>query len=305
MYRKPLSRGHVPATARGRRGKGTKVRGSQPSRSAVRNGRSHRPRNVQARGRNAAAARRNGRLAARAVVLLALAGTAGCGLSGTDASSSGLARQVSNGERISAATRAGAARQPVMPVPVPAAARRRVTGSQVVAIGDSVMAASAMTLARALPGIYIDAVPSREMPAGLAIVRHLAATGRLRRVLVMGLGTNYIVTNRQLTDLLRLIGPSRRLVLVNTYVPDSWSKQVNATDAAFARRHPQVVLADWYDTIRNRMYLLWPDHIHPLMSGTAVYARLIKRAVQATTRTPAAPAAAGLSSGGLQPVRLR
>ena len=245
------------------------------------------------------------RIALGAGLVLAAVGMAGCGLSGQDPASSGLAKQVSAGERISAATRAQAARQPIIRGPAPAAARHKVTGSQVVAIGDSVMAASAMALAHAMPGIYIDAVPDREMPAGLAIVRHLAATGRLRRVLVIGLGTNYIVTTRQLTELLSLIGPARRLVLVNTYVPDEWSKQVNATDAAFVRRHPQVVLADWYDTIKNRMYLLWPDHIHPLMPGTTVYARLIKQAVLATSRVRSVPAVAGLSSGGLRATRLR
>ncbi len=172
----------------------------------------------------------------------------------------------------------------------PASSRRKIAGGQVTAIGDSVMAASAMALAKVLPGIYIDAVPSRQMPAGLAVMRHLAATGRLRSVVVMGLGTNYIVTDSQLSQLLRIIGPNRRLVLINTYVPDEWSKEVNATDASFVRRHPGVVLADWYDTIKNRMYLLWPDHVHPEMPGTAVYAGMVYRAVQATLSRPVAGA---------------
>jgi hypothetical protein len=125
-------------------------------------------------------------------------------------------------------------------------------------------------------------------------VRHLAATGRLRPVLVMALGTNYIVTTRQLNNLLRIIGPQRQLVLVNTYVPDEWSKEVNATDARFIREHPSVVLADWHDTIKNRLYLLWPDHVHPQMHGTSVYARLVYRAVQATRNFSAARATRGL-----------
>jgi hypothetical protein len=166
------------------------------------------------------------------------------------------------------------------------------------------MAASAIALDSTMPGIYIDAEPSRQMPAGLAIVRHLAATGRLRPVLVMGLGTNYIVTTGQLTELLRLIGPHRRLVLINTYVPDEWSQQVNATEAAFVRRHKSVVLADWYDTIRNRMYLLWPDHIHPMMQGTWVYARMVHRAVNATIHAPGSLPASGVTASKLRPVHL-
>jgi hypothetical protein len=219
-----------------------------------------------------------------AATALTLVCTAGCA-AGSSYASSGLEQQVSKGERISAATRAHASGQPAgaVAVPAPATIRSKVVGSQVTAIGDSVMAASAMALAKELPGIYIDALPSRQMPAGLAVVRHLASTGRLRPILVMALGTNYVVTTKQLNKLLRIIGPRRRLVLVNTYVPDEWSKEVNATDARFTRQHPSVVLADWYLTIKNHMNLLWPDHVHPEMAGTSVYARLVYRAVQATS----------------------
>jgi len=233
-----------------------------------------------------------------AAVILAAAATAGCGVFQTDPPTlSGMQHQITAGEQIGAATQAEAARAEAAQAEAaklragvaagaqPFGTDHRVTGDDVVAIGDSVMAASALALADAMPGVYINAKPDREMPAGLAILRHLAATGRLRPVLVLGLGTNYLVTTSQLNQALSVLGPERRLVLINTYVPDSWSKQVNATDAAFARQHPSVVLADWYDTIRNRMYLLWPDHIHPEIPGTKVYARMVYRAVQAARGT--------------------
>ena len=216
-----------------------------------------------------------------------------------------MERQISEGERVSAATQAHASpsaqssgtasRGPgasgtgvpgasslALGLPTPSATPAKVTGRQVTAIGDSVMAASAMALAAAMPGIYIDAKPDREMPAGLAILHRLAATGRLRPVVVIGLGTNYIVTTRQLNEVIKILGPDRKLVLINTYVPDAWSKQVNTTEAAFIQQHPSVTPADWYDTIKNRMNILWPDHIHPEIPGTYVYARMVRRAVQAT-----------------------
>jgi hypothetical protein len=216
-----------------------------------------------------------------------------------------MQRQISQGERVSAATQAHAtpavrssgasmpgsstpgtsapgATNLATGTPAPSATPGKVTGKQVTAIGDSVMAASAMALAAAMPGIYIDAKPDRQMPAGLAILRRLADSGRLRPVVVVGLGTNYIVTTRQLNEVMTILGPHRKLVLINTYVPDAWSKQVNATEAAFTRQHPSVTPADWFDTIKNRMNILWPDHIHPEIPGTYVYARMVRRAVQAT-----------------------
>ena len=159
-----------------------------------------------------------------------------------------------------------------------------------------------MTMASVMPGIYIDAKPDRQMPAGLAIVRRLAATGRLRPVVVIGLGTNYIVTTKQLNELMNVLGPYRKLVLINTYVPDAWSRQVNATEAAFIRQHPSVTPADWFDTIRNRMNLLWPDHIHPEIPGTYVYARMVRRRSRPPRRRCSMSRA---RSGGRPPRRVR
>ena len=211
---------------------------------------------------------------------------AGCGVFHAVAPA-GMEQQIVKGEQVSAATRAhsaAAARSSASPAKSTAAvpATSAIPGSEVTAIGDSVMAASAPALESALPGVYIDAQPDREWAAGLDVVRGLVTSGRLRPIVVVGLGTNYIVTTAQLNELLRLIGPERKLVLVNTYVPDSWSKEVNATEAAFVARHRWIVLADWYDLIRTRTYLLWPDQVHPEIPGTIVYARMVYQAIQAT-----------------------
>ena len=181
-------------------------------------------------------------------------------------------------------------------------ARGRVRGRDVTAIGDSVMAASAATLESVIPGIYVDAKIDREMQDGVAIVRSLAASGQLRPVVVVGLGTNWKVSPAQLRELLQLIGPHRKLVLVNTWRPDDgWSLETNAEEAAFARQHPGlVVVADWYDLIKNQQDLLWSDHVHPEMPGTYVYAHLLNRAIQATRDVPAPvrqPAVAKQASG--------
>ena len=239
------------------------------------------------------------RLAAAAAVLAAAGAgaTAGCGTFQAAPPPSGMEKQITTGERVGAATRAHAS-APSQGSAARLPATQPVSGRNVTAIGDSVMSASAMALADVLPGIYIDAKPDREMPAGLDIVRSLADSGRLRPVVVIGLGTNYVVTNPQLQELMQIIGPHRKLVLINTYVPDGWSKQVNATEAAFIRQHPAITLADWFDTIRNRLYLLWPDRVHPEIPGTLVYARMVYQAVQATrdvpnSAPPAQPAVAG------------
>src|SRR5207237_1217559 len=159
--------------------------------------------------------------------------------------------------------------------PTPAACHRgqpRISGSQVTAVGDSVMLSSAAALEAALPGVYIDAKIDRQTPAGLAVIRSLAATGRLRHVVVFSLGTNGTVTVRQLRQLQRIAGPGRELVLVSTFGPQAWEHAVNTALAAAARHGKHTELADWHPAIAGRPSLLWPDGIHPRPAGARLYA---------------------------------
>ena len=245
-----------------------------------------------------------GRSPVRALPVLAVvaaatvACTAGYGvLNPPAAATSGLMRQVARGERVSAATRAQPgpqrATRPAAPVPGqqptpgPAspgsggAGRQPVPGWQVTAIGDSVMLASAPELHDALPGIYIDAQVSRQMSAGLAVVRTLAHRGKLRHVVVVGLGTNGTVTDGEIRELLREIGPTRDLVLVNTFEARPWEHADNRVISAAASRYPNVVLANWLVTIDHRQGLLWGDRIHPRPRGATLYARVVTAAVEA------------------------
>ncbi len=162
-----------------------------------------------------------------------------------------------------------------------------VSGRSVTAVGDSVMVAATPALDQALPGIYIDAMVGRQFSTGLDVIAQLKAQGLLRQIVVVGLGTNGTVTSDEIRQLFAEIGPHRRLVLVNTFEDRSWEREVNSTLAAAARSHPSdVVLADWYDTIKNRTSLLWPDGIHPQPGGGVVYAQMLKAALEKLASLP-------------------
>jgi peptidoglycan/LPS O-acetylase OafA/YrhL/lysophospholipase L1-like esterase len=264
-----------------------------------------------------------------AVAAVAVAGAAGYGLVHAH-SSSGLAEQISEGVKVSqqdpaaraaratapAASASGgsradspagapagsppptagpaarpAATPPAAPAGITAATSpRRVTGSGVFAVGDSVLLASAAQLAAALPGISINAQVSRQVSAGLAVVQRLAAAGTLRSVVVFALGTNGAFTAQQMRQLIRAVGPHRELVLVNTYEARPWEAGVNRVIAAAARRQAHVVLANWFATIEHRTRLLWPDEVHPQPSGARLYARMVAAAVGAARTAAASPA---------------
>jgi peptidoglycan/LPS O-acetylase OafA/YrhL len=236
-------------------------------------------------------------VAATAVVAVAIAGY-GLARPAAPAEPSGLLQQVADGQRVTAASQAAGYTRPVTSptgsasprgvssadAPKAGACRRGphgVAGGQVTAVGDSVMLASATALERVLPGIYIDAKLGRQVNTGLAVIRQLAAAGRLRPLIVVGLGTNGTFTTAQLRQLRRLIGPGRELVLVNTFGPQSWEHTVNVALAVASRHGRLTELADWDGAIAPRTSLLWPDGIHPRPAGATLYAHVVIKAIKA------------------------
>jgi hypothetical protein len=139
-----------------------------------------------------------------------------------------------------------------------------------------------------LPGIYIDAVVSRQMDQGVQVVRQLAARGELRPIVLLGLGTNGNMAASEINQVRKAIGPHRWLVLINTYEPRPWEQPVNAIIAAAARNDPDVRLVDWYGAIENHTNMLRDDQVHPLPPGAVLYATLIKAVIGSVPPTPPA-----------------
>ncbi|GAA1707242.1 acyltransferase family protein [Microbacterium sediminicola] len=166
----------------------------------------------------------------------------------------------------------GAKRRPA-PSPAP------VSGSEVTAVGDSVMLAAAPALLDALPGIRIDAAVSRSSWSGPGIVNGFAASGALGEYLVIALGTNGSISWDAYEQMAAIAGPDRRLVLVNAYAPRDWIPGVNADIDAFAASHPGTVVADWSGAIAEHLDYLAGDRVHPGPTGGALYASTVSAAL--------------------------
>jgi peptidoglycan/LPS O-acetylase OafA/YrhL len=153
---------------------------------------------------------------------------------------------------------------PAAPAPTPTADAPPAvpSGDQVVAIGDSVMLAVAPELTQAFPGIYIDAVVSRQMSSAPAIVQSLVDQGAMRPYLVLGLGTNGSISADTLSEVKKIVGSRTRIVLVNVQAPRGWTEGVNGILTDYAARMPHVQLANWHDAIQPHMSALAADQIH-------------------------------------------
>jgi len=262
-----------------------------------------RQRRAQLAGALAAAPRYPARAlpVAAAGALIAVAAAAGYGMVNPPGGPT-LEQQIAEGAKIAAASQAGraqarsgghgaragrpAARAGRPAASVAASEQVRPTGSMVTAIGDSVMLSCAEGLEYELPGIYINAVVSRQMDEGVQVVRQLAARGQLRPVVLLGLGTNGNMAISEIRQVRAAIGPDRWLVLINTYEPRPWEGPVNATIAAAVARYTRVRLVNWYAAIENHTGMLRDDQVHPLPPGAVLYASLIKKVIEAIPLNP-------------------
>lgn len=217
---------------------------------------------------------------------------AGCSATGSSAAPGSTQQQASSGAQTgSQATAAAKAVQTAVASSAKAKAKTAVskataiTGKDITAVGDSVMLAVSDALEQEFPGIYVNAVVSRHTDEGLSVLQGLAASGSLRPVVLVGLGTNGGVTTQQIQQLMAIVGPKREVILVNTLVPLPYEQGTNSVLADAARTYPNVVLANWNQAISGHVTMLRPDGIHPLASGAKVYAAMIKTAVTQAAQT--------------------
>ena len=160
-----------------------------------------------------------------------------------------------------------------------------VDGPSVFAIGDSNMYRAAIypyrDLRTAVPGIEVDAADNRQFFAAVQIFADRLDAGPPPDVLVVALGTNGEVHEKDVTDLMTLAEPISTVVFVNVRVPRFWEDQVNtALDDAVAK-YPKAVLADWYATSQGHPEYLRADGFHVTETGSKVWSNLIADTIAA------------------------
>ena len=102
----------------------------------------------------------------------------------------------------------------------------------------------------------------------------------MRPFLVVGLGTNGTDSVAHIGAALAQLAPTEVVVLVNSFVPDSWQDQVNASLTAVVATRPHTCLADWHSAIAAHRNLLGPDGVHPGSAGGQLYATVVADALQ-------------------------
>jgi peptidoglycan/LPS O-acetylase OafA/YrhL len=150
--------------------------------------------------------------------------------------------------------------------------------------GDSVLSGAAPALYERFPGIQLDAVPIRQWGDAPAVVRQALAAGTVRPVVVLSFGTNAGLetgaSRAGLREVLELLGPSRRVVLVNVVGVSEWVPSTNDTLDRVSASHPNTVVADWNARVSADPSLVHDDRTHPDFDGIVVYADVVAEALK-------------------------
>ncbi len=142
------------------------------------------------------------------------------------------------------------------------------------------MLASAPALLARFAGADIDAVVSRQIWELAPLISRQIAAKRLRSHLVIGLGTNGTDSTEHIGQALAQLPAGEVVILVNSFVPDSWQDDVNAHLNVVAAARPHTCVADWHAAIAAHRGLLGPDGVHPGAPGGVLYATVIADALK-------------------------
>ena len=104
------------------------------------------------------------------------------------------------------------------------------------------MSGAAPAIYARFPGIYINARPSLQWRDAPAIIRQMNDSRTMRRVVILNFGTNAGFKEQEseqaLRDVLSMLGPRRRVVLVNTVGVSYWVNSTNTTLLAISSEYP-------------------------------------------------------------------
>lgn len=152
------------------------------------------------------------------------------------------------------------------------------------AIGDSVMQACAPalygTLPAAIPGITIDAEPSRQFRHALELVDRWDTTRSASGVLIVHLGTNGLFSAHHFDTLMAAASRAHHVLFVNLCAPREWIPETNRRLASgVERHHDRATLVDWLGLVESAPGLLHDDGFHMNRQGATAYADLLAATV--------------------------
>jgi peptidoglycan/LPS O-acetylase OafA/YrhL len=152
-------------------------------------------------------------------------------------------------------------------------------GTQVLAIGDSVMLGAAESLFNSINATkrgLVDAKQNRQFSEGVNDLQGYADRGELPNdVVVVHLGTNGTVNPDDFSRMMQILANVRKVVVLTTKAPRPWEEQVNDVINGEKSKYKNLVVLDWHAIGGAHPEFFWDDSIHLRPEGAAFYSQLV------------------------------
>ncbi len=147
-------------------------------------------------------------------------------------------------------------------------------------IGDSVSVRGIDLFTEKFPYGLIDAAVNRQLDSGLGLYKSYEEQGIVGDVVVFALGTNGLVTDDALDELISGIGSDKHIFFVNTRSTTNWMSDTNAALQSAAERYKNVRVIDWYSYSAANGDWFDGDGTHLTQEGAQIYIDLIYDSVK-------------------------
>lgn len=141
----------------------------------------------------------------------------------------------------------------------------------VTAIGDSVMLGAKIALEETFVNIRVNAQVSRQFSEACNIATQLKESGQLSPYVLLHLGTNGTIFEKDLSRLLEILRNCEKIVVMNIRAPRSWQNSNNSILERVTAEYPNVRLLNWHEASTSRHEVFYKDGIHLNHPGGACY----------------------------------
>lgn len=158
-------------------------------------------------------------------------------------------------------------------------------------VGDSVALGARSAIERGIDGAAVYAMVGWQAADVLGILQRIRAAGELRSKVLIHLGTNGYVTEKQLRAMLELLRDRERVLVMNSRVPRRWMAANNRLLATVVPQYPNAVLIDWHGIADPKPEYFVQDGVHLTGSGMRAFVAAVVAAgdFSKAAPTPAAP----------------
>lgn len=157
------------------------------------------------------------------------------------------------------------------------------TTTPLTGVGDSVLEDTGADLQEIFPTAYMSSKVGRQVDEAPGIIASLKRQKTLSDNVLINLGANGPVSNKDVKAIEDAVGSKRHIFWVNVHVPTkTWEGPVNKTLDKATKKYKNLTVIDWFSPSKDQPSWFYGDHVHPNPNGSKQYASIITKKIVKT-----------------------